>query len=61
MAEKRSGASSKLRLQKIAASIYLDKPQAKELKALSDRTRIPQQVYLREGVDFVLAKYRRTK
>ena len=27
------------------------------LKALSERTRVPQRVYLREGVDLVLAKY----
>src|ERR1700690_1112690 len=52
-------ASSKLRLQKIAVQAYLEPEQAKELKALSARTRVPQQVYIREGLDEVLAKYRR--
>jgi hypothetical protein len=27
------------------------------LKALSERTRVPQQVYLREGLEYVLEKY----
>jgi hypothetical protein len=55
---KKSSSSSKLRLLKIPASVYLEPEQAKELKALSVRTRTPQQVYLREGVQFVLAKHR---
>jgi hypothetical protein len=59
MAPTKSKASSKLRLQKLAVQAYLDKPQAAELKALSVRTRVPQQVYIREGIDMVLAKYRR--
>jgi hypothetical protein len=46
------------RLVKKALPLYLDEPQRDELKALSDRTRVPQQVYLREGVDLVLRKYR---
>jgi hypothetical protein len=46
------------RLVKKALPLYLDEPARDELKALSDRTRVPQQVYLREGVDMVLKKYR---
>jgi hypothetical protein len=60
MARKKSSASSKLRLIKIPFQAYLEPEQAAELRALSDRTRVPAQVYVREGIDVVLAKYRRT-
>lgn len=50
-------ASSKLRLQKIPVQAYLEPAQSKALKELSERTRVPQQVYLREGVDYVLNRY----
>jgi hypothetical protein len=56
--KKSKGSSSKLRLQKEPMSIYLDKPQAAALRALSARTRVPAQVYLREGLDLILAKYK---
>jgi hypothetical protein len=46
------------RLVKKALPLYLDEAVRDELKALSERTRVPQQVYLREGVDLVLKKYR---
>lgn len=49
--------NSRARLKKKAMTIYLDLEQAEALKKLSDRTRVPQQAYLREGVDRVLAKY----
>ncbi len=58
MVRKKYGASSKLRLVKIPVQAYLEPEQAKALKALSDRTRVPQQTYIREGLDMVLAKYR---
>jgi hypothetical protein len=61
MARKKSVSSSKLRLLKRQVIAYLEPEQADELKSLSDRTRVPQQVYLREGVDMVLAKYRKAK
>jgi Ribbon-helix-helix domain len=50
---------SKSRLVKQYLSLYLDPPQAAALKLLSDRTRVPQQVYLREGVETVLDKYKK--
>lgn len=53
--------SSKLRLKKAFLSLYLEPEQAEQLKALSERTRVPQQVYLREGVDLVLKKYKEKK
>jgi hypothetical protein len=45
------------RLLKELMSIYVDKPQAAALRALSARTRVPQQIYLREGLDLVLKRY----
>jgi len=42
-------------------SIYVEPPKAKMLRALSARTRVPAQVYLREGLDHVLAKYKDAK
>lgn len=55
---KKSSASSKLRLVKIPVQAYLEPEQARALKALSVRTRVPQQTYMREGIEYVLAKYR---
>jgi hypothetical protein len=45
------------RLKKIQLALYLEIEQVEALRALSGRTRVPQQVYLREGLDHVLAKY----
>jgi hypothetical protein len=45
------------RLKKVQLALYLDAYQAGALKALSARTRVPQQAYLREGLDMVLARY----
>jgi hypothetical protein len=61
MARKKSASSSKLRLLKKQVIAYLEPEQAEDLRSLSDRTRVPQQVYMREGVDMVLAKYRKVK
>jgi hypothetical protein len=49
------------RLVKELMSIYVEPPKAKMLRALSARTRVPAQVYLREGLDHVLAKYKDAK
>ncbi len=57
----KSHGSSKSRLVKVAVQAYLEPAQAAALKALSARTRVPMQAYLREGVDFVLGKYRGMK
>lgn len=56
MPPRKSSTSSKSRLVKVPVQAYLEPEQAEALKALSDRTRIPQQVYLRKGVDFVLRR-----
>jgi hypothetical protein len=59
VAKKKPSTNSKARLLKVPVTLYLEPEQAAELKALTERTRVPQQEYIREGVDAVLAKYRR--
>lgn len=50
---------SKKKAKKMVVPVYLE-PEARDaLKRLSDNTRVPQAAYIREGVDLVLAKYRR--
>ena len=47
------------RLKKIQLACYLEPEQAAALKALSAKTRVPQQAYLREGIEHVLSKYKK--
>lgn len=42
---------------KVLRSIYLDITQIEKIKKLSERTKVPQSVYVREGLDFILRKY----
>jgi hypothetical protein len=49
----------KSRLKKAALPFYPEPESAQQLRELSARTRVPQQVYLREGLDYVLDKYKR--
>jgi predicted DNA-binding protein len=42
--------------KKIGVTVYFTPEQAESLASLSERTRIPQSVYVREGVDYVLEK-----
>jgi len=42
---------------KVLRSIYLDITQVEKIKRLSERTKVPQAVYVREGLDLVLSKY----
>lgn len=49
--------SSKSRLIKIPMMMYLEPEQAEALKALSAQTGVPQQVYIREAIAVLLAKY----
>ena len=51
--------NSKARLRKAQLSFYPEPAMYEALKALSGKTRVPQQAYLREGLDYVLAKYRK--
>jgi hypothetical protein len=49
--------SSRSRRVKESWSLYLDPAKAAALRKLSESTRIPAQVLLREAVDMLLAKY----
>ncbi len=49
--------SSKLRLIKAQLSFYPEPKDYELLKQLSEKTRVPQQEYVREGLDHVLVKY----
>ena len=42
---------------KVLRSIYLDITQVERIKKLSEITKVPQAVYVREGLDFILRKY----
>jgi len=42
---------------KVLRSIYLDVAQVERIKRLSDITKVPQAVYVREGLDLLLQKY----
>ena len=44
-------------MTKILRSIYFDKKQVERLIELSKKTRVPQAVLLREGIDLVLKKH----
>ena len=42
---------------KVLRSIYLDITQVERIKKLSEITKVPQAIYVREGLDFILRKY----
>lgn len=44
--------------KKISTTIYITDEQDEGLKELSRRTKVPVSVYIREGIDAVLNKYR---
>lgn len=44
--------------KKIGATVYLAKEQVDDLKLLNEKTRIPVSVFVREGIDLVLEKYK---
>lgn len=45
---------SKLKRIKIPTTVYLEPYQAEALRTLSKLTGVPQQVYLRRGIDVIL-------
>ena len=47
------------RLKKTQIAMYLEPEQYDALKSLHEKTRVPMQVYLREGLDHVLDKYKK--
>jgi len=42
---------------KVARTIYINNDQVEALKKLSDKTKVPQAVYVREALDMLLDKY----
>ena len=44
-------------MPKVLKTLYIDITQYNYLKELSKITRVPQSVYIREGIDFVVKKY----
>ncbi len=43
--------------KKIARTIYIKDVQLEALKRLSEKTKVPQSVYVREALDMLLEKY----
>jgi predicted DNA-binding protein len=43
--------------RKLSTTIYITPEQNERLRVLHDRTKVPVSVYIREGIDLVLAKY----
>ena len=45
-------------MEKLKWSFYFDVKQLNELKLLSNKTGVPQALFIREGLTYVLKKYR---
>ncbi len=43
--------------KKVARTIYIKDEQKEALKRLSEKTKVPQSVYVREALDMLLEKY----
>jgi len=43
--------------KKVARTIYINDEQLDALKRLSEKTKVPQSVYVREALDMLLEKY----
>jgi predicted DNA-binding protein len=46
-------------MAKILSSIYLEIPQIERLNKLSAKTRVAKAVYIREGIDLLLQRYKK--
>ncbi len=44
-------------MKKVARTIYIKDEQLEALKRLSEKTKVPQSVYVREALDMLLEKY----
>lgn len=44
--------------KKVSTTIYITPEQNERLKLLNQRTKVPIAVYIREGIDMVLDKYK---
>jgi len=47
------------RLKKVQMPMYAEPAQFAKLQQLHEKTRVPMQVYLREGLDMVLERYKK--
>ncbi len=45
--------------KKVSTTIYITPEQAERLKLLHERPKVPIAVYIREGIDLVLERYKR--
>jgi Ribbon-helix-helix domain len=43
--------------KKLSTTVYIEPEQNERLRMLHERTKVPVAVYIREGIDLVLAKY----
>ncbi len=43
--------------KKVARTMYIEDEQMEALKKLSEKTKVPQSVYVREALDMLLEKY----
>jgi hypothetical protein len=43
--------------RKLSTTVYIEPEQNERLRVLHERTKVPVAVYIREGIDLVLAKY----
>ena len=43
--------------RKLSTTVYITPEQSERLRVLHERTKVPVSVYIREGIDLVLAKY----
>jgi predicted DNA-binding protein len=43
--------------KKISTTIYITQDQHDALKAISEQTRVPVSVYIREGIDLVIERH----
>ena len=59
MSKRRKYGDSRDRLNKKQIAMYLEEGQLEALRTLHAKTRVPMQVYLREGLDLILQKYRK--
>lgn len=41
--------------KKVSTTVYLTQPQRERLKLLHQRTKVPVAVYIRQGIDLILA------
>lgn len=44
--------------KKLSTTIYITPEQNAQLKLLNEKTKVPVAEYIRQGIDFVLEKYR---